>query len=114
VSRAAAVLAIAVFGVVMAWAFDAGLDVGLRGIGASPEAAAFVQAQRSQLAGAALPPAADPAAAAALRQVIHASFVSGFRCVMLLCAGLALASAASAWLLIGRAGTLDRHTSHGR
>ena len=114
VSRAAAVLAIAVFGLVMAWAFDAGLGQGLHDIGASPEAAAFVRAQRSQLAGATLPPGADPAVAAALRHTINAAFVGGFRWVMLLCAGLALLSAASAWLLIGRAETLDRHTSHGR
>jgi predicted MFS family arabinose efflux permease len=114
VSRAAAVLAIAVFGLVMAWAFDAGLGQGLHDIGASPEAAAFVRAQRSQLAGATLPPGADPAVAAALRHTINAAFVGGFRWVMLLCAGLALLSAASAWLLIGRAEAIDRHSSHGR
>lgn len=102
VSRAAAVLAIAVFGVVLAWAFDLRLGQGLRELGASAETTAFVQAQRSQLAGAALPPGADAAAAAALRQTVNASFVSGFRWVMLVCAGLALLSALSAWMLIGR------------
>jgi len=114
VSRAAAVLAIAVFGVVLAWAFDLRLGQGLRDLGASAEITAFVLAQRSQLAGAALPPGADPAAAAALRQTVNASFVSGFRWVMLLCAGLALLSALSAWMLIGGAKDDDRHTSHGR
>jgi len=114
VSRAAAVLAIAVFGVVMAAAFDARLELGLREIGAAPETVAFLQDQRSRLAGAALPPGVDAAAAAALRHTIDAAFVSGFRWVMLLCTGLALLSALSAWLLIGRAGANDRHTSHGR
>lgn len=124
VSRAAAVLAIAVFGLVMVWAFDARLGAGLRDIGASPEAVAFMQAQRSQLAGAALPPGADASAAAALRHTVHAAFVSGFRWVMGLCAALALLSALSAWLLIGGArtgdtqkaqpGASDSHTSHGR
>ncbi|MDM0109105.1 MFS transporter [Variovorax sp. J22R24] len=102
VSRAASVLAIAVFGVVMAWAFDARLGEGLRGIGASAETSAFLEAQRSQLAGATLPAGVDPTAAVALRQTVNASFVSGFRWVMLICAGLALMSALSAWLLISR------------
>lgn len=52
VSRAAAVLAIAVFGVVMAWAFDAMLAQGLREAGASAETRAFFEDQRSRLAGA--------------------------------------------------------------
>jgi EmrB/QacA subfamily drug resistance transporter len=102
VSRAAAVLAIAVFGVVMAWAFDARLDAGLRELGASPQTRAFLDAQRSQLAGAPLPPGIDEAAAAGLRSVVNASFVSGFRWIMLICAALALLSALSAWVLIGR------------
>ena len=102
VSRAASVLAIAVFGVLMAWAFDARLDAGLRELGASPQTRAFLDAQRSHLAGATLPPGVDEAAAAALRAAVNASFVSGFRWVMLICAGLALLSALSAWVLIGR------------
>jgi MFS family permease len=102
VSRAASVLAIAVFGVVMAWAFDARLGAGLRDIGASVETTAFLEAQRSQLAGAKVPAGVDAGAAAALRQTVNASFVSGFRWVMLICAGLALMSALSAWVLIGR------------
>ncbi len=104
VSRAASVLAIAVFGVAMAWAFDARLDAGLREAAASPEVAAFMTAQRSQLAGAPLPPGVEGEAAAALRQVVNASFVAGFRRVMLLCAGLALLSALSAWLMIRGSG----------
>lgn len=102
VSRAASVLAIAVFGVVMALAFDMRLGEGLRDIGASVETTAFLDAQRSQLAGAKLPAGVDAAAGAALRQTVNASFVSGFRWVMLICAGLALMSALSAWVLIGR------------
>ncbi len=102
VSRTAAVLAIAVFGVVMAWAFDARLAEGLREVGASAQAAMFLEAQRSQLAGARLPPGIDAEAAAALRQTVNASFVSGFRWVMMLCSGMALMSALSAWVMIGR------------
>ncbi|VTU28895.1 Spectinomycin tetracycline efflux pump [Variovorax sp. PBL-E5] len=100
VSRTASVLAIAVFGVVMAWAFDAALADGLHAAGASTEASAFLEGQRSRLAGAELPPGLDAAAAAALRKIVAESFVAGFRWVMLLGAGLALLSALSAWMLI--------------
>jgi len=100
VARTASVLAIAVFGVVMAWAFDAQLAEGLREIGASAQTRAFLDAQRSQLAGAALPPGLDGAAAAVLRQTVNSAFVAGFRWIMWLCAALALLSACSAWWLI--------------
>lgn len=100
VSRAAAVLAIAVFGAIMAWAFDAALAQQLRDMGASPQVAAFLQGERSKLAGAALPPGVDAATAAALRRAVAEAFVAGFRWVMLLGAALALLSAASAWWLI--------------
>ncbi len=101
VSRAAAVLAIAVFGAVMAWAFDTALAGHLRDMGASAQLTAFLQGERSRLAGAAVPPGLDAATAAAVKKAVAESFVSGFRWVMLLGAGLAVLSAASAWLMIG-------------
>ncbi len=102
VSRAASVLAIAVFGVVMAWAFDAVLAQSLRDAGASAQTQAFFQDQRSKLAGAEMPPGVDAATAAALRTAVAESFVAGFRWVMLIGAGLALLSALSAWIVIER------------
>ncbi|MDM0013264.1 MFS transporter [Variovorax sp. J22P168] len=101
VSRAAAVLAIAVFGVVMSAAFDARLAEGLRASAAAPEIVQAMQVQRAQLAAAVAPAGVDTTTAAALRETVRAAFVSGFRWVMLLCAALALLSSASAWLLIG-------------
>ena len=101
VSRAAAVLAIAVFGLVMAWAFDASLDAALQQIGASAELQAFFDTQRSQLAGASMPADVDTQTAGTLRGAIDAAFVSGFRWIMGLSAALALLSALSAWLIIG-------------
>jgi len=102
VSRAAAVLAIAVFGAIMAWAFDAALAGNLRGMGASAQVSAFLEGERSKLAGAAMPPGVDAATAAAVKRAVAASFVAGFRWVMLLSAGLAVLSALSAWLMIRR------------
>jgi EmrB/QacA subfamily drug resistance transporter len=100
VSRAASVLAIAVFGVVMASAFDAVLADSLRRAGASAEILVFFEGQRSKLAGAEMPPGIDAAAAAAFKRAVSESFVAGFRWVMLLSAGLALLSALSAWMMI--------------
>jgi len=100
VARTAALLAIAVFGMVMAWAFDASLHESLREAHVSHEISVFLDAQRSMLAGAALPPAVDAEAAATLRRAVELSYVSGFRWIMLLSAGLALMSAVAAGVLI--------------
>ncbi|MBS0452382.1 MAG: MFS transporter [Proteobacteria bacterium] len=102
VSRVAAVLAIAVFGLLMAWAFGARLDAGLQQLAAPPDVVEFLAGQRARLAEAALPPGVEGAAAEALREQVRAAYVSGFRWIMLASAGLALLSALSAWLLIGK------------
>ena len=100
VSRTAALLAIAVFGMVMAWTFDSSLSEKLTAIGASREVSTFLDGQRDKLAGASLPFNIDGASAAMIRRAIDESFVAGFRRVMLLSAGLALLSALAAWVLI--------------
>ena len=100
VSRTAALLAIAVFGLLIAWAFDAALSEHLRSMALAPDVPAALHAQRHKLAGIALPAGLDEASAAALKRAIGEAFVSGFRWVMLLCAALALLSALSAWFMI--------------
>jgi EmrB/QacA subfamily drug resistance transporter len=100
VARTAGLLAIAVFGTVVAWAFDASLDGGLREAGAPDGVSAILEAQRSKLAGIELPSGLDPRVASALGRIVKLSYVSGFRWVMLFSAGLALLSALVAWLLI--------------
>jgi hypothetical protein len=47
-----------------------------------------------------LPVGGSAEAQAALKQAVGESFVSGFRLVALLCAGLALASALCGWVMI--------------
>ncbi|MGH8587616.1 MAG: MFS transporter, partial [Gammaproteobacteria bacterium] len=102
VSRTAALLAIAIFGIVMAWAFETGLHERLREAGVSQQISAFLDGQRGRLAGAALPPGVDATVASALRRTVQLSFASGFRWIMLLSAGLALLSALAAWVLVER------------
>jgi hypothetical protein len=60
-----------------------------------------VIAQRAKLAAIELPASASADIRIALRRTVAEAFVSGFRRVMLLAASLALASAISAWVMIG-------------
>jgi len=100
VSRTAALLAIAVFGLVMSSAFNASLNASLPHAQAAPEVLAAIDAQRHKLAGIALPEGLDAPVATLLTAAVRESFVAGFRWVMLLSAALALLSALSAWLIM--------------
>jgi EmrB/QacA subfamily drug resistance transporter len=100
VSRVAALLAIAIFGGVMAWAFEGALDAALQAAQLPADLVTQVQAQRSRLAALELPGSVDPAQAAAVRQAVADAFVVGFRWIMGISAALAVASSAAAALLI--------------
>lgn len=99
VARTAGLLAIAVLGIVMLRSFDQALDLRLADLTLPASARRIVDQQRSRLAGAdlsGLPPELRTSA----REAIDRSFVDAFRRVMLVGAGLAAASAATAWLLL--------------
>jgi EmrB/QacA subfamily drug resistance transporter len=100
VSRVAALLAIAIFGLVLAWIFDGRLHQRLQQAHVSSQVAAQLEAQRDKLAGAGSPAGVDAAVEATLRSAVQESFIAGFRWVMLLAAALALLSAlaASIWI----------------
>ena len=100
VSRLAGVLAIAIFGIVMLGTFNRHLDGNLAEIHASPEVRRDVGAQRIKLAAIEVPSSIDIATREATKGAIDESFIAGFRAVMLIASGLALASAATAWLVI--------------
>lgn len=100
VSRAAGLLAIAAFGIVLAWAFNASLASALAHAGLPRELVEATLAQKEKLAGIAIPAGTGTETARVLREAIGAAFVAGFRWVMWICAGLALLSAASAWVMI--------------
>jgi predicted MFS family arabinose efflux permease len=102
VSRAAGLLAIAVFGVVMFQSFGKRLGEKLGETQVSDEVRTGLEAQRVRLAGVEVPAHLDPVTRKALEDAIASSFVSGFRLIMFMSVGLAIASALSAWLLIGR------------
>ena len=100
VSRLAGVLAIAIFGIVMLGTFNRHLDRDLAEIHVSPEVRRDVGAQRIKLAAIEVPSNMDIATREATKRSIDESFIAGFRAVMLIASGLALASAATAWFVI--------------
>ena len=103
VSRTAGLLAIALFGIVMNQAFNAGLARNLKPLALAPAMLQRVIAQRARLAAIELPAGASAAQQAAVKNAVALAYVSGFRRVMWLSALLALASALSAACLIGGA-----------
>jgi hypothetical protein len=100
----AALLAIAVFGIVMNLVFDSRLERYLATSGMAPAAAQQVHAQRAKLAAIEAPAGLTPPQRGALKGAVGGAYVAGFRWVMWLSALLALGSALSAWWLIGGSG----------
>ena len=100
VSRVAGLLAIVVLGIVAVLTFGSSLDARLAQIQAPPEVRVVLAAQRTRLAAAEIPPDVDPTMQSALREAVDRSYLDAFRLIMLICAGMALASAASAWALV--------------
>lgn len=108
VARVAGVLAIAVLGIVMFWAFRVRFDNLLQHLSLPSAILQDLRAHETQLAGLQAPANLDPNTKTALANMIRQSFVFGFRVIMLLCAILALASAAFAWTMLPK--TKDRST----
>ena len=86
----------------MSLTFDVDLKARLATAGLSSEIVTAIESQRSKLAAIEVPSSASPEVRASVEGAVAAAFVTGFRRVMLIAALLALASAASAWLMIGR------------
>jgi hypothetical protein len=108
VSRVAGLLAIALFGIVVSGVFGSTLDRRLDSLNLTAEARQALSAQRNRVAAAEVPVEVSGETRAAVQQAIAESFVAGFRVVVLLAAGLAVAGAASAALLIQPKGVGSR------
>lgn len=101
VARTAGLIAIAVFGVIVATVFDRQLAGQLDAIpDLSPAVREAVEAQRADLAAAQPPAGADAETAAAVETAIDQSFVAGFRAAMLVAAGMAVLGAFVAWRMV--------------
>src|SRR6266700_4126772 len=101
VARVAGVLAIAVLGVVMVNAFSSRLHQHIEKSSLPGNALEEIHANEIKLAGMPIPAGVDPATSASIKTALSQAFVYGFRVIMFACAGLSIASAAMAWLMIG-------------
>ncbi len=100
VARVAGVLAIAVLGIAMVKAFAFRLDHTLAQLSLPPGVLEAVRPNEIRLAALPVPAGLSPATNTAVKQAIADAFVFGFRVVMLICAGLSVASSVVAWGMI--------------
>jgi EmrB/QacA subfamily drug resistance transporter len=100
VARVAGVLAIAVLGIVMVYAFSFRLNRTLTQLSLPSSVVQQVQSQEIKLGGLQTPAQLDPGTSGAIKELVREAFIFGFRIVMLICAGLSLASSAVAWGMI--------------
>ena len=102
VARTGGLLAIALFGLILAQRFGAEFDRALASLHLPSDMLAALAAERGKLAAASLPPALSAAQKDQVTAAIMMSFVAGYRWVMVLAAFLAFVSAGVAMRLPGR------------
>jgi len=109
VARVAGVLAIAILGVVMVQAFAYRLRDSLGRLRLAPSVLSDIQSNLVKLGGLAVPSNLDLNTKATVRADIVQAFVFGFRLIMLVCAGLSIASAGIAFRMIPSSGGAPVH-----
>lgn len=100
IARAAGVLAIAVLGIAMVQAFAHRLEILLNHIPLDSNVRKSIQSNLVQLGGLQAPPNLDPTTSSKVRAYVAEAFVFGFRWIMCICAGLAIASSWIAFKII--------------
>jgi EmrB/QacA subfamily drug resistance transporter len=100
ISRAAGLLAVAIFGILILYVFNRSLDFGLARLPLPQQVIQSLEAERIKLAGASVPGETPEPLRESVRLTIKQSFVQGFRSVMLVGATLALTSGIISLLLI--------------
>ena len=100
VARVAGLMAVALLGVFVYGVFSMSLDARLHRMDLSEEVRSEMEAEKTHLGAAEAPEGVNAGTEAHIERAIDESFVAGFRAVMLASAGLALASALVAALLV--------------
>lgn len=112
VSRIAGLIAIAVFGIIIVPIFSHSLTSQLPSLHVPLKIQQIILAQHNKLVGIETPTGLSASMRAAVQGAISASFITGFRAIMLLAALLALGSSVSSLLLIeGKQQLLDEKAS---
>jgi hypothetical protein len=97
----AGLLAVAVLGAFIYGAFSLSLDARMERMDMPGDVRSAMEAAKADLGAAEAPAGVNEGMEARIERAIDESFVAGFRAVMLASAGLALASALIAALLVG-------------
>ena len=100
VARVAGLMAVTLLGVFVYGVFSMSLDARLHSMDLSEEVRSEMEAAKTHLGAAEAPEGVNAGTEAHIERAIDESFVAGFRAVMLVSAGLALASALVAALLV--------------
>jgi EmrB/QacA subfamily drug resistance transporter len=103
IARVAGILTIAILGIVMVYAFRLSLDRTLAHLSLPSWAVQELRTHETMLAGLQAPANLDANTKAVIDNSVRQAFIFGFRIVVLICAGLSLASAAVAWLMLPKA-----------
>ena len=100
VSRTAGLLAIALLGIIVVGIFNSNLESHLAALSLPTGVHQAIAQQSSRLAGIEIPRGLSTNVQVAIKQAVNESFVAAFRAVMLISAGLAIASAIISWIMI--------------
>jgi MFS family permease len=100
VARVAGLMAVALLGVFVYGVFSTSLDARLHSMDLSEEVRSEMEAEKTHLGAAEAPEGVNAGTEAHIERAIDESFVTGFRVVMLVSAGLALTSALVAALVV--------------
>jgi hypothetical protein len=104
VARVAGVLAVAILGIVMVAAFASSLRTSIASLHLDSSVVQSIQSNVARLGAIDIPGQLSPQLAEKVHEAITRAFLFGFRIVMSICGGLAIASAAVAWRMIRAAG----------
>src|SRR6185437_5879022 len=100
VTRSAQVLALAILGAVALFSFSNALQARAGSLPLSPEQRTTLVSESGKLGETPPPPGLDQGAQQQVVSAVQDSFISMFRLLALIAAGMALVSAALAWLLV--------------
>jgi EmrB/QacA subfamily drug resistance transporter len=100
VSRTASLLAIALLGIIVVGIFTTSLESQLAALSLPDGIHQAILQQSDRLAGIEIPRGVGAGVQASIKQAVNESFIAAFRVVMLISAGLAIASALISWIMI--------------